>query len=127
MRVIGRHPTWCGPIVSAMITAAVATGAADVMAAEVMWTEQSKTESDKIPDNDQGTLNYDLAPTSGNTLHNKTIVSIHRLLRDHPTLLALENEQLALLERSDALGALPDPVVSLGINNISISLSLIHI
>ena len=121
MRVIGRHPTWCGPIVSAMITAAVATGAADVMAAEVMWTEQSKTEGDKTPDNDQGTLNYDLAPTLGNTLHNKTIVSIHRLLRDHPTLLALENEQLALLERSDALGALPDPVVSLGINNISIS------
>jgi len=43
------------------------------------------------------------------------------LLRDHPALLALESEQLALFEGSQTTLALPDPVVSVGINNLSIS------
>ncbi|OED39802.1 hypothetical protein AB833_13775 [Chromatiales bacterium (ex Bugula neritina AB1)] len=49
------------------------------------------------------------------------IESIRAMLRDHPALLALENRKQALLERSQATLALPDPTVSLGINNISIS------
>ena len=47
--------------------------------------------------------------------------SIETLLQDHPALLALQSEKQAVLERSQTTLALPDPMVSLGINNLSIS------
>jgi outer membrane protein TolC len=108
--------------VVAMVIAGFAAGTVDVIAAEVSWTEQPKTRSDSILVKDQITSGEDTKLSApADAQHNQIIASIHHLLRDHPALLALESERHGLIERSQSLGALPDPVVSLGINNLSIS------
>lgn len=46
---------------------------------------------------------------------------LEQRLRDHPSLIQLEHEAVASLERATAASALPDPEVFIGINNVPIS------
>lgn len=57
------------------------------------------------------------SPASGQTI---SMAELDARLADHPSLLALGYQAEASRERSTAAGALPDPVLSLGINNFPI-------
>ena len=117
---------WSMLSVRAFIVAAcashIATVAPTAIAAEVSWTEKAQPESGNASAMSTGT-EVSIASPSDRSLpvEQGFVDSINELLRNHPALLALESEKQALLERSQATLALPDPVVSLGINNISIT------
>ena len=100
-------------------------GATPLNAAEVSWTEQplaehkaAKSTGVEAPDAEDSRADH---PVAEQPAEQRVIATIVALLQDHPALLALESERLALLERSQTNLSLPDPVVSLGINNLSIS------
>lgn len=121
----------CRPMLSmrAIFIAACAAQAAAVaptaIAAEVSWTENVMQETDSTRADSSATPVSGASRESGLTINlavdQRFVDSINELLSNHPSLLALESEKQALLERSQANLALPDPTVSLGINNISIS------
>jgi len=112
-------------LVRAIIFAACAAGATPAVAAEVSWTENTQLENkvtERTISSKQFAVDTDTnLPLAGLSSDQRFLDSIKSLLRDHPALLALESEQLALFEGSQTTLALPDPVVSVGINNLSIS------
>ena len=55
-----------------------------------------------------------------NAAISKTYETLERRLRDHPAYLALTLEANAQAARSSVVGALPDPEVTLGVNNLPI-------
>ena len=103
----------------------VVTVAPTTIAAEVSWTETALPENGSAVTNSTGTqVSGDPGDSRSDIslpVERRFVDSIKELLRNHPALLALESEKQAFLERSRAVLAWPDPVVSLGINNISIS------
>lgn len=92
------------------------------IATEVSWTEAARPQNGVASAISAGT---EVSTRSGSDIslpvEPRFVDSIKELLRNHPALLALESEKQVLLERGQATLALPDPVVSLGINNISIA------
>ena len=109
----------------AVCVAQAATVAPTTIAAEVSWTENVRQETGSTSAISSATPVSGGSSESGLAINlsvdQRLVDSINKLLSNHPALLALESEKLALLERGQANLALPDPTVSLGINNISIS------
>lgn len=119
--------TVCQAVLSACVVhfAAFAAGTTPAEAAEVSWTENSQLETkvtEKTISASQLTADTStILPFTGLSSDQDFFDSIETLLQDHPALLALQSEKQAVLERSQTTLALPDPMVSLGINNLSIS------
>ena len=121
----------CRPVLSMRLVritcCAALVGAAVSMAsaAEVSWSEKALPENSSPSAISTGTQvsidSSDSRPDIDLSVDQRFVDSIKALLLNHPALLALESQKQALLERSQATLALPDPVVSLGINNVSIS------